>query len=162
MSGPQHVLTLLLLGIFFFVTLPMHAGFVARMLFPFFVVRWLYDAVMMVRHPEQRARRGAGIAIWATAFAAVVALNLYWYRESRTYADGVPESVLAHEAKTGSYPTGLEQLGIRSDDPLLRKWRLVYGHDQGDKPSLSYAVPFAIFDFYHYDFQTHRWQYLAD
>src|SRR6185312_3611744 len=101
---------------------------------------------VMVRHPEQRSKHAARIATWVLAFLVIGALNVYWYRDSRTYADAVAAAVLSYRAKTGAYPRNLEQIGIRADD-AFRKSRLVYGvYTEGHKTrlSLSYKAPFAI------------------
>jgi hypothetical protein len=153
--------TAVCLAIFLTLTAPKHAGFIALMLLPFFAVVWIWEAVAIARSPEQRVLRVYRIAAWMLAFCFVALLNLFWYRESRHYADKVAAAVSSHYARTGGYPTTLEQVGIQPEDSSLRKWRVVYGINQG-RPYLAYAVPFAIFDMYGYDFDTRKWTYWAD
>jgi hypothetical protein len=149
----------LLLGVFFILTAPKHMGFVAMMMLPFFACSWLYDIVMLIRKPEQRTALAMRIATWVLAFLAIAALNLYWYRESRAYANDVAAAVSSYKAKIGVYPASLEQVGIRERD-ARRKWRLLYWlHDE--EPSLMYEAPFIVMDSYDYDFQTREWQYLS-
>ena len=152
--------TTLLLATFLFFTLPMHWGFIAAMLLPIFVCVWIYDIVVMVRDPGQRLMRTARMAIWMLAFCAVGALNLYWYRESRAYADQIAAAVLGYKARTGMYPDTLEQMGIDSHESSARKWRISYRQKKG-APLLFYIATFETYDMFSYDFEARRWRYVA-
>jgi hypothetical protein len=155
------VRTVLCLGIFLYCTASLHGGFVALMLLPFFAVVWIWQAISIARNPDQRTLRVLRVIAWMLAFCLVGLLNLHWYRESRAYADKVVAAVSTHYARTGNYPTSLEQVGIQPKDLNSRKWRLSYGLSNG-RPYVFYAVPYIIFDMYDYDFQTRKWNYLAD
>jgi hypothetical protein len=151
----------LFIGIFLYVTCTPHGGFIAFVLVPFFACAWLIDLIVMFRRPEQRARRAERVLTWVLAFCVTGAVNLYWFHESRTYANNVASAVLTYRARNGSYPTDLQQTGIRPER-AFQKWMLVYGVTADGKPGLSYAVPYIGFDMYDYDFETGRWQYLPD
>jgi len=153
--------TVLCLAIFLFFTAPMHGGFIALMLLPFFVAVWIWEVASIAHKPDQRRLRVLRVLAWIVSFCLVGLLNLYWYRESRAYADKIVAAVSNHHTRTGSYPASLEQVGIQPDDRSSRKWRLAYVINDG-KPNLFYAVPYAIFDTYDYDFETRKWTYFAD
>lgn len=157
----RRVSSALLAGVFLFVSCIPHDGTLALVLLPFFVCSWLYDLVMLSRRPEQRARRTERVITWMLAFCVAGAVNLYWFRESRAYANNVVDAVLSYHARTGVYPIDLQQTGVRPES-AFRKWMLVYAVSADGRPGLSYAVPYAVFDMYDYDFDTGKWQYLAD
>ena len=155
------ITTALLLGIFFWLTAPMHQGFVAELMLPFFVIVWIRDLYMIFRRPADRTWRITRTAIWVAAFSAIALLNLYWSHESRRYADGVVADALAYKARTGSYPENLEQLGIARNDGAARKWGLAYSTGSGG-PYVSYTVPHMIFDGYICELEKRQWQYAPD
>ena len=157
----RRVRNALFVGIFLCVTCTPHGGFWAFVLLPLFVCSWLFDLFAMLRGPEQRARRAERVLTWMLAFCVTGAVNLYWFRESRAYANNVVSAVLDYRAHTGFYPTDLQQAGIRPER-AFDKWMLVYGKSADGKPGVSYAVPYIAFDMYDYDFDTGQWLYLPD
>ena len=85
----RRVRNALFIGIFLCVTCTPHGGFWAFVLLPLFACSWLFDLFAMVRRPEQRARRAERVLTWMLAFCVTGAVNLYWFRESRAYANNV-------------------------------------------------------------------------
>jgi hypothetical protein len=157
----RRVRNALFIGIFLFVTCSPHGGFCAYVLLPFFACSWLVDLFVMLRTPEQRARRAERILTWVLAFCLAGAVNLYWFRESRAYANNVVSAVVNYKARTGTYPTDLQEAGIRPER-AFDKWMLVYGVSSDGRPGLSYAVPYIAFDMYDFDFDTGQWLYLPN
>jgi hypothetical protein len=92
----------------------------------------------MLRRPEERGRRAERILVWVAAFCVSGAINLYWFRESRAYANNVVSAVLNYKARTGAYPIDLQLAGIRPER-AFDKWMLVYGVSSDGKPGLSDA-----------------------
>ena len=151
----------LFIGVFLFLTCSPHGGFIAYVLLPFFVVSWIFDLWVMLRRPEERGRRAERILVWVAAFCVSGAINLYWFRESRAYANNVVSAVLNYKARTGAYPIDLQLAGIRPER-AFDKWMLVYGVSSDGKPGLSYAVPYLAFDMYDYDFDADQWHILIE
>ena len=157
----RRVRNALFVGLFLCLTCTPHFGGAAVALLPFFACSWLYDLFILVRRPDQRARRAERILVWMLAFCLAGAVNLYWYRNSRAYANKIAGAVLNYRARTGSYPTDLEDVGF-SQANAVRKWMLVYGVSGKGEPLLIYAAPWDGFDTYSYDFATGHWDYWAD
>lgn len=157
----RRVRNALFIGLFLFMAARPHGGFIAFMFLPFFACSWLYDLIVLVRKPEQRARRAERVIIWMSAFCLAGSVNLYWYRQSRAYANNVVGAVLNYRARTGTYPPDLQDVGI-SQANAVRQWMLVYGVNAKGEPLLIYPVPWDGFDTYAYDFDTGQWLYWAD
>lgn len=157
----RRVRNALFIGVFLFLTCSPHGGFIAYVLLPFFVVSWIFDLWVMLRRPEERGRRAERILVWVAAFCVSGAINLYWFRESRAYANNVVSAVLNYKARTGAYPIDLQLAGIRPER-AFDKWMLVYGVSSDGKPGLSYAVPYLAFDMYDYDFDADQWHILIE
>jgi hypothetical protein len=155
------ITTAVLLGAFFCLTAPMHLGFVAMLLLPFFVVVWIRDLSLIFRSPAERTWRITRTALWVAAFSAIALVNLYWSHESRRYADRVVSDALAYKARTGFYPDNLGQIGIVWNDGPAQKWGLHYGTGTGG-PYVSYMIPHVMFEAYVYELETRQWAYLPD
>ena len=157
----RRIRNLLFIGIFLYVTCIPHGGFLAFMLLPFFVCAWLFDLFVTMRRPERRARSTERVLTWVLAFCIAGTVNLYWYRESRGYANKVVGAVMNYRARTGTYPPDLQDVGI-SQAIAVHKWMLVYGVSGKGEPLLIYPAPWDGFDTYAYDFDTGKWVYWAD
>jgi len=163
LSSPiaRRVRTALFVTLFLALTCMPHGGAGALVLLPFFICSWLYELFVLVRRPEQRARRAERVIIWMLAFCVSGTVNLYWFRASRAYANDVANAILNYRARTGTYPTDLQEVGV-PPERALRRWMLVYAVGNDGRPLLAYAVPWEVFDTYDYDFKTGQWTYWAD
>lgn len=140
-------------------TAPVHFGFFAAILAPFFALYFLYSVFIMSRKPEQRRVRVRRIAVWLLAFTTVAACHWYWFHESRIEADALAGAVLSYKDRMGSYPKNLAEIGI--DEKVFgHPWMLGYTFRDG-QPFLIYSATFIIFDAYIFDFESRQWRYNA-
>lgn len=156
MKKADWIKTFVLVAILLFLTLQKGEGFVLILLLPFFLITVLYHAVRMIRRPEERKSRGIKIAVWTITFALAGTVQTYWSKASHQDAQLVLKKVLAHKARTGSYPASLVDLGL-DEQYLKEKWGLRYSGKDG-RPMLVYPVPFMPLDLYQYDFEAFRWR----
>lgn len=155
MKRKGYAITFVCAAALLILTLQKGSGFLLILLLPVFLVLALYHAVRMIRRPEERKSRGIRLAVWAAAFALAGTVQTYWSIASKQDADLVLKKVLAHKARTGSYPATLKEVGL-DDEHLKEKWRLRYSIREG-QPMLVYPVPFMPLDLYEYDFEKLRW-----
>jgi hypothetical protein len=157
----RRVRNALFIGIFLYLTCHPHGGLFVLGLLPFFACFWLYDLIFLVRRPEGRIRRTERLVTWMLAFGVAGAVNLYWSWDARAYANKVVGAVVNYRARSGTWPTDLENVGI-SQATAVRKWMLVYAVDERGRPGLIYPSPWDGFDTYSYDFDTGHWNFWAD
>lgn len=123
---------------------------------PVFMAAALYNLVQMIRMPTERKRRGIRLAIWFAALLLVGAVQSHWTTASRRDADAAVQAILAHKARTGAYPTRLDELGL-DEQALAEKWRLKYSVRDG-KAALAYPMTLMPLSIYEYDFDAGRWR----
>ena len=156
MKKSDWIKTVVLVTILLFLTLQKGSGFLLILMLPLFLITVLYHAVRMIRRPDERKNRGIRLAVWAITFALAGAVQSYWSTASQKHADLVLKKVLAHKARTGSYPAALSEVGV--DEQYLKdKWRIRYWGKEG-VPMLVYPATFMPLGLYEYDFEASRWR----
>lgn len=155
MSTAAVLKTLIPAAIVLAITLPKGGAFVLALLVPLFAIWLLYNAVRMVMKPAERKGRGIRIAVWLAVFVLAGGVQAYWERAGRDAADGAVAAVVAHRARTGSYPASLTEAGV--SEALRQRWGIVYRLNEG-KPQLDYVAPLLPMSTYEYDFDQRTWK----
>lgn len=137
-------------------TLPAHGGFLLFFFLVFLVPLFLYSGVRMYRYQHELNTRAKKLAIWMSAILVALAVNVYRYTSTRDAADDVVSKIVQYHETNGTYPSSLETLGYESKS--LKANLGMYGYSNKDgTPSFFYAVPYIVFDSYHYDFHSGEW-----
>ena len=155
MKAPHYANTLILVT----VVLPFALLKGSGMAFPLLVlgfIAWLpYNAVRMLRRADERKPRALRLGIWCLALVLVGVVQAHWSAATRSQADIAAQAVLAYQARTGSYPPSLQEVGV--DEPGLREdWGIRYllRERQG---VLSHPATFMPLTSYDYDFGVRKW-----
>lgn len=155
MNIKAYIRSLVPAAIVLFFALRQGNGFFVLMLLPFFFAVLLYGIVRIIRRPEERKSRLAGVAVWAVTLAIAVAIHVHWNAVSRTDADGVAAAVLAYKDRTGGYPVSLD--GLELDREVTERWKIRYWVREGT-PVLNYPASFMPLTLYEYDFDAREWR----
>jgi len=123
-------------------------------------VLWLIIQLCRLAMPTVRDR--VSLRFWwvgPAVFLVLLPLYVHRYQAARNMGDGVAQRIEQYRQQLGMYPADEETLGL--DRQMMHDARLVFIAKDG-QPFLYYASPLTIFDGYSYDFDHHRWNYLAD
>ena len=128
------------------------------MIFPaiFALLWWLIQAVRVYRQPENWRRHKIIGAAWLIGLAACLAINLYYVRQAEQDMRQVVADIERYRAQHGKYPETLADTGTQVKQDMLHAR---YGKIKDtNQVYLVYKVPYIIFDYYRYDFQTKQWE----
>jgi hypothetical protein len=156
MQLADYLKTLAAAGVVLAVTLPRGTGFVLLLLLPLLLLTLIYQAVRMLRQPQERKARATRLAIWCLAFALAGSVQSYRAAATRSHAEQVVQTVLAHQKRTGAYPSSLTEAGL-DQDLVRRRWRVGYLVRDG-QPLVSYPAPFMPLTVYEYDLAAGGWR----
>lgn len=139
-------------------TVPRHGGFLLGPFLIFLIPLFLYSGVRMYRCKNELNTRGKKLAIWMSAIIVALAVNFHRHSSTRDAANGVVAQIVRYHETNGTYPSSLGALGY--DSKSLKASLGPHGYFNKDgKPSFFYAVPYIVFDTYHYDFLYKQWVY---
>jgi hypothetical protein len=138
-----------------------HAGFILYFVL-FALLFWIpYSVYVIYRRPDARASQLARVAIWLVAVALVVGIHYIRHETTRHNADEIAASINKFMATHSRCPVTLDEVGITQQQRKDLLGISGYSCEVG-KPFLFYAVTYAAFDVFQYDFQTKSWEYRAD
>jgi len=155
MKTSDYAKTLVPVVIMLFLALQKGSGFLPLLLL-MFVVAMLFNLVRMFRRRDERKKYVIRLGIWAATLVLVGAVQTHWSNASRNDADIAVNAVLAHKARTGSYPASLKEIGI-DEEELRTKWGIRYVVREGGKKVLAYPSSIMPLTMYDYDFESRKW-----
>lgn len=131
---------------------------------PFFI-GWLliygpYNAIQMIRRPEQRTRRCVRLIIWTLVALASAGAQMYWFYGTKNRAEEVLQGIQAFREKHGAFPPGLADAGMDAF-AMQSRWHIRYSLKDG-RPRLTYPATLMWLGMNEYDFDKKSWRAQAD
>jgi hypothetical protein len=133
-----------------------HAGFMAILPAIPFLCWTLFQFITAVRHPDMWKIRVIRVGLWWCAFALVAGIHVWRDQDRRARADAIVAKIEAYQAQHGTCPPTLKAIGERREGLGFS-----YYACEKNEPSLFYAVPYIIYETYHYDFRQKTWTHLG-
>ena len=129
------------------------------MIFPaiFALLWWLIQAVRVYRQPENwQQHKIIGVA-WLIGLAVCGAINAYYVNTAEQAMRQVAADIERYHTQHSKYPDKLADTGTPVKQDMLHA---SYGKTgQAEQVYLVYKVPYIIYDYYRYDFQSKQWEY---
>lgn len=161
MNVPRLIKTLVLVGIVLGLALS-HGGemrllgSVALAVVAIIFLPWaIYSLVRIAIRPEERASRGASLAIWTTTLVVAFGARAYWDTAARKEANAAASAIQTYKGRTGAYPNSLSEVGLDAA-ALKEEFSLSYRINDG-KATLFYSQPSMPMVAHHYSFETNSW-----
>ena len=117
---------------------------------------WAIKAIWAIRQPENWRQHKIIGAAWLIGLAACFAINAYYVYAAEQEMRQVVADIERYRAQHGKYPDKLDDTGTRVKQDMQHAR---YGKIKDtNQVYLVYKVPYIIFDYYRYDFQTKQWE----
>lgn len=138
-----------------------HMGFMLILLAPVLVPWFGYSVYVATTQPARRIDQLARVAVWLLAVISVVATHVFWHVTTRNQANQIVAAIQSYMRQHGRCPENLMVIGI-TQEQLRKKTGLSGYHCERGEPQFIYAVTFAVFETYDYDFKRKEWRYWPD
>ncbi|HEY8023131.1 MAG TPA: hypothetical protein VIF60_01105 [Burkholderiaceae bacterium] len=151
--------TLITAALFVLLLAPPHAGFMI-IFFGLPLAIWIpVTLTKAFSRPESKAIQFTRVAIWVVAVCLVGVIHYARHVIVRNDANQIVAGIKAYRTKNGHYPETLSEIGISNEE---LKNRLGLSYYNSEKPNLSYAATFIVFDTYDFDFMKDAWEFRPD